>query len=74
MCMDGCHLRTLVVGTKALHRIKRSQCIIGRSPPWASREENLRKIGVSSDSLITWYMIVIMHNITCIYILGKIID
>ena len=42
----GCNLRILVVGIKALHRIKRSQCIIGGSPPWASREENLPKIGV----------------------------
>ena len=52
MCRDGCNLRTLVVGIKALHRIKRLQCIIGGSPPWASKEENPQKIGVSSDSLV----------------------
>ena len=41
ICRGGCNLTTLVVGIKALHH-----------PKWASREENLQKIGVSSDSLI----------------------
>ena len=35
MCRDGCNLRTLVVGMKALHRIEKSQYIIGGSPPLA---------------------------------------
>ena len=40
---------TLVVGIKALRRIKRSECIIGGNPTmgYDSGEENLQKIGVS---------------------------
>ena len=37
ICRDGCNLKTLVVAIKALHH-----------PQWASREENLQKIGISS--------------------------
>ena len=50
VCRDGCNLRTLVVGIKAHHRIKRYQAGGRVNPPGASREENLQKIGVSSDS------------------------
>ena len=44
MCRGGYHLRTLVAGIKALHRIKMSQCIIEEKPTMDQQKEGIREI------------------------------
>ena len=82
ICRDGCNLRTLSVGIKGLHRIKRLQCISGGgrggvNPPWTSRERNLQKIGVSSDSLIVYVhaaTLVLVVRISCVFCVISVVE
>ena len=72
VCRDGCNLRTLVVGIKALHRIKRYQGGGGGLTHHGLAEKRIYR--GSGYLVIHSFMIVFMHSITCICKLGKIID
>ena len=66
MCGDGCNL--LFVEIKALIALKGHSVLSGGAHHGLAEKRIYRRSGYLSC------MIVIMHNITCIYKLGKIID
>ena len=73
VCRDGCNLRTLVVGIKALRHIKRYQGGgVNRLTHHGLAEKRIYRR--SGYLVIHNFMIVLMHSVKCIYKLGKIID